>query len=352
MSILDSAGELKTAAGPRELEQATAELVGAELHGMVHDDAGVHVELWFRSLAADAAIRLLEGKAGEGVRYLLHGLTAIGPPGTVPATRQKLQQTKRVAGAEPAWLQRMAKPKAGREAWRLEDRFGTRLAIVMEYAFAKEPSVAYLFDVDACGLPRLAGAGVHDDVEAAAEAWRSAVGDTAAGAPLERVTSSSELRALAQLDFRTPMGDETRNQADEWFRAERRIHDLATALRSTACPVPARRSFFDEDSTPLVEEFTEWHTGAHGGPPDPELTEMVAQEWQDGILPQTTYCVSPERLAYQLAIIDDSYERETAAELRALLCRWSRWLGERDGLPEDLLDRVDRAARAPFGAAG
>jgi hypothetical protein len=116
--------------------------------------------------------------------------------------------------------------------------------------------------------------------------------------------------------------------------------------------VPARRSFFDEDITPLVEEFTEWHTGTHGGPPDPELTEIVAQEWQDGILPQTTYCVSPERLAYQLAIIRDTYERETAAELQALLRRWSRWLGERDGLPEDLLSRVDRAARAPFGAAG
>lgn len=270
----------------------------------------------------------------------------------MPSTRQKLQQTKRVAGAEPAWLQRMAKPKAAREAWRLEDRFGTRLAIVMQYAFPKEAPVAYLFDVDANGLPRLAGAGVHDDVAGAAEAWRSTVGDTAAGAPLERVTSSSELRALAQLDFRMPMGDETRGQADEWFRAERRIHDLAAALRSTGFPVPARRSFFDEDSTPLVEEFTEWHIGAHRGAPDPELTQLVAQEWQDGILPQTTYCVSPERLAYQLEIINDSYERETAAELQNLLRRWSRWLGERDGLPEHLLDRVDRAARTPFGTAG
>ena len=37
-AVLDAAEELKTAAGPRELERATAELVGAELHGVFHDE--------------------------------------------------------------------------------------------------------------------------------------------------------------------------------------------------------------------------------------------------------------------------------------------------------------------------
>ena len=37
-AIIDQAGILMTARGPRELEQATVELIGAELHRAVHDD--------------------------------------------------------------------------------------------------------------------------------------------------------------------------------------------------------------------------------------------------------------------------------------------------------------------------
>ena len=122
-------------------------------------------------------------------------------------------------------------------------------------------------------------------------------------------------------------------------------HSITSTLTVQVTP----RSFFDEDTTPLVEEFTEWHVARHGGPPDRELTEILAGEWQDGILPQTTYCVSPQRIDYQLRIIGDTFEPETVMELRNLIRIWSRWLGERDGLPEDLLAQVDRATRAPSG---
>jgi hypothetical protein len=123
--------------------------------------------------------------------------------------------------------------------------------------------------------------GVHDDAARAADAWRAAAGDTATDAPLEAVTSSGELWALAQLDLRTPFGDETRSRADDWYRAQRRGQALAAALRSTAHPLPPQRSFFDEDTTPLVEEFSEWHVARHGHAPDEELTEILAGEWQD-----------------------------------------------------------------------
>lgn len=344
-AILDAAGSLTTATGPRDLEQATAELVGGELHQAIHGETGgLILDLWLRSLIIDARIRLVEGGPDEGIRYLLHGVTAIGPPDAVKEARLALKRT-RWASSGPTWLGGMAKPKAGRDVRRLEDRYGTRLGIVMEYAFPGGSPMAYLFDVDASGIPLLVDSGVHDDAARAADAWRAAAGDTATDAPLEAVTSSGELRALAQLDLQTPFGDETRSRADDWYRAQRRVQDLAAALRSTAHPLPPQRSFFDEDTTPLVEEFSEWHVARHGHAPDEELTGILAGEWQEGILPQTTYCVSPQRIEYQLSIIGDTFEPETVAELRNLIRIWSRWLGERDGLPEDLLARIDRATR-------
>jgi hypothetical protein len=60
----------------------------------------------------------------------------------------------------------------------------------------RDPSV-FLFDIDTSGIIEVVGGGVHDDVEQAAQAWRTAVGDTAEDAVVEPVERSEDLMPLA-----------------------------------------------------------------------------------------------------------------------------------------------------------
>ena len=56
----------------------------------------------------------------------------------------------------------------------------------------------YLLDIDASGFVVLADAGVYDDAEQAAEAWRTPAGD--ADATVAPVDDPADLRCLVELD--------------------------------------------------------------------------------------------------------------------------------------------------------
>ena len=74
------------ATGPRELEQAVAELTGAEVYWALNEaKRGLWFEWWFEELIRAAASRVKAEAAGEGGGWqapwrLLHGLAAIGSP--------------------------------------------------------------------------------------------------------------------------------------------------------------------------------------------------------------------------------------------------------------------------------
>jgi hypothetical protein len=82
-AVLGQAGVLMTARGPRELEQATAELLGAELYRAVREeDSGLSFEWLAEELAEAAADRILGETAREhgseqAQWRLLYGLTSI-----------------------------------------------------------------------------------------------------------------------------------------------------------------------------------------------------------------------------------------------------------------------------------
>jgi hypothetical protein len=58
---------------------------------------------------------------------------------------------------------------------------------------------------------------------------------------------------------------------DNWFRARRRIHDLADALRKRGMPLPTAWSLYhDLDTDPMAEAFTDWYVQRHGSELDPE----------------------------------------------------------------------------------
>ena len=97
-----------------------------------------------------------------------------------------------VLAAEPAWLKLLPDIKATGDVRVMRDAYGTRFGVIASFCYpgGVDPSV-YLLDVDACGSTVLAGAGVFDDMESAAVAWRDQVGVSAEGlAPVPATAES------------------------------------------------------------------------------------------------------------------------------------------------------------------
>lgn len=367
-TVLDRAGVVMAPRGPRELEQATAELLGAELHRIVHEERqGVWFSWWFEELteAATARIREEAGRrdgAWEPLWRLLHGLTSIGSPALASIAQKALGEAKtQLRGAvaarqQPDWLRQLARITATGEVWEMRDAYGARIALIAGFSYpgGVDPSV-FLFDIDACGFVEIVQGGVFDDVGQAATAWRAQVGETAQGAQPERVESAERLRCLVHCDSGedTLRGHESRTVMDNWFRARRRIHDLADALRKRGMPLPEARSLYrDLDTEPMAAGFTGWHVRRHGSEPDPEAVAALTEEWMEGTLPDTWHAASPHRVEFQLALINDWIPDDPVTiGAKALLPEWVRWHGEQAGLPGHLVDRAVAVAAGGGRAA-
>ncbi|MGH3798287.1 MAG: hypothetical protein ACRDSP_25855 [Pseudonocardiaceae bacterium] len=245
---------------------------------------------------------------------------------------------------QPDWLRQLARIKATGEVWQMRDVYGARIALIAGFSYpdGMDRSV-FLFDIDACGLVQIAHAGAFDDVAQAAAVWRDVVGETAQNAWPERVETAEHLLCLVHCDSGedTLQGFESRTVLDNWFRARRRIHDLADALRKRGMPLPPAQSLYhDLDTDPMAEAFTDWYVRRHGSEPDPEAVYALAEEWLEGALPDTWHAASPHRIEFQLTLINDWIpDNPITVAAKELLPEWVRWHGEQSGLPEHLVDR-------------
>src|SRR5450755_42193 len=358
--VLHRADVVLTAQGPRELEQAVAELAGAEVYRALHDERrGLWFDWLFQELAEGAAVRVREEShrqdgAWEGPWWLLHGLTSIGSPALRSIAQDALATAAKglpagTAAGQPEWLGLLPQIAATGEVWEMHDAYGTRFAVIAGFCYpgGVDESV-FLFDIDACGDIRLFGADVFDDVDQAAAAWRAVLGEAAAGARPSLVETAERLYCLAYLDAGEEIliGSEPRAVTDNWFRARRRTHDLVEVLGKRGMPLPETKSLFQGiDTTPMEEAFTGWYERRHGIAPDPEVVGAVAEEWLEGALPGTWHAASPHRAAYQHSLISDWIPGDpVTVAARALLPEWVRWNGEQTGLPEHLIDRAVAAA--------
>jgi len=367
-AVLDRADVLMAARGPRELEQATAELLGAQLHHVLREEsAGMWFSWWFEELAEAAAARIRkqassQDGAGEPLWRLLHGLTSIGSPALQSAALRALSDAKKgLRGAaavrgQPDWLRQLAWITATGEVWQMRDAYGARIAVIAGFSYPDgvDRSV-FLFDIDACGSVEIAHAGVFDDVSQAAAAWRAMVGETAQSAQPEQVETAERLLCLVYCDSGEDIlrGSESRAVLDNWFRARRRIHDLADALRKRGMPLPQARSLYHNlDTDSMAEAFTGWYVRRHGGEPDPDAVGALAEEWMEGTLPDTWHAVSPHRVDFQLALINDWIpDHPITVAAKELLPEWVRWHGEQSGVSEHLVDRGVAVAAGGVRAA-
>jgi hypothetical protein len=364
--ILDGADVLLATRGPRELEEATAGLLGAELHRAIHDERqGLWLGWWSELLIerAVARIRIEASRSGpwQAPWWLLHGLTSIGPPPLAAAAQTALGRARKHLAKDayqspPAWVRLLPRISATGEVWRMRDVYGARFAVIAGFSYPDDTDRSvFLFDIDACGLVNLVRAGVFDDEEEAAASWRATVGEAAEHAALAPIETADQLSCLVHSQTGEDLieGTESRAVADNWFRARRRTHDLAQALRRRGMRLPEARNLFDDvDIELMAQAFTTWYRTAHGTEPDSEGVEAVAAEWLEGALPETRHAASPHRARYLLTLISDWIpDHPVTVAAKALLPEWVRWNGEQAGLSERFISRAVAAAADDSGLA-
>lgn len=229
---------------PRELEQATCELLGEQLHSAVQArDFHLHFDRWFGELAAavlsSTKVPASQDDSDQSGWWLLHGLLAIAPTDfLIPAIQDLLDAT--TGHCDPPWLPLSCRVQATGEIWQLTNRDETRIAIIAghEYPGGADQHV-YLFDVETCSPTELLGADVFGTLDQAVRAWRATVGETASDSHPTAVTDSQALAFLPYCcDFAQVSGLESRNRLDNWFRAARRVEELMVTLRRRGTPVP------------------------------------------------------------------------------------------------------------------
>jgi len=349
--------ELVSASGPRTLEEATARLIGAQLHAA--DGLGAtRYGAWTEELVGVLADRVLEGAAESwlGAWYCLHGLLSIAPAGiaewigeVVGELRPSLPQE---AGLRlPSWLVDMPQVSATGELWRMVDVYGGRVGLIAGFRYPEpaEPTV-YLLDFDVAGFPVLASAGVHDDVQQAAAAWRDEVGPAAVNAEPRLVDDGGDLQVLTHWDIGELFvtGNEPRTVMDNWYRSQRRADDLIEALARRGVVLPPSRSLAaDLDIEPAVKAFTAWYAARHGQAPAPDPTEALAAEWLEGALPGTEHAVSPRRVQFVLQLVGDWMDDDIAGRVRELLPEWIRWNAAETRLPAEFVEAALAALADP-----
>ncbi|WP_459719368.1 hypothetical protein [Actinophytocola sp. KF-1] len=135
------------------------------------------------------------------------------------------------------------------------------------------------------------------------------------------------------------VGDESRVMMDNWFRVQRRVDDLADLL-------PPAASLYDIDATPMVAAFTAWYEHQRGAEPAPDAVASLAEQWMEGVLPETWYSVSPLRIRTQRALIGDWLPGDPVTlATQDLPPDWATWLSERAKVPDHLRERVLAATK-------
>ena len=358
--VLDQASVVMTTQGPRQLEQATAELLGAELHRALRDERrGLWFDWFFEELAEAATDRILDEASRQDDNWqakqrFLYGLTSIGSPGLRSLAEKALARVRKGLAADaqarqPEWLRLLPKITPTGEVWEMHDVYGTRFGVIagFRYPGGTDPSV-FLFDIDASKFVRLANAGVFDDMEQAAAAWREFAGEAGANAQPSPVETAERLYCLVHLELEEELldGSEPRAVMDNWFRANRRLIDLADVLHRRGMPLPEAKSLYhDLDTAQMAEQFAAWHLRRHGSTPDPEVAEVLAEIWLEGALPGTWHAASPHRARSRLDQLNEDFvDDPVVTGAKVLLPEWVRWHGEESRLPKNFLDRSVAAA--------
>lgn len=374
--ILARARALTWASRLVDVETQVGELVGDEFYDRLNSAHGGVDAQWLRALAEEAAAALRADLADGGGDWeqlwaLLRGL-ALTTPRTPPellgdavlkvrAEFPDIKEPYEVAMAEAnraavLLLDRglasdMGNPVAGcepaGEPLLARDVYGSRCLLAVPFAYDEgHADHWYAWDVDACWLTNVVGAGVFGSAEDALDEWRGAVGPAAFGASLSPCPAGWPAWLLGSCLSVGPLaelltGFEPREFIREYYRMRRRARVLVG-------PVDAGAGSPLYDSSHVQDAFLGWYAARHDGGHDdaPEAVGAIMSEWEFGSPDERSfYACSPHRITMTARLIRNGHDADCAQVAVELLPEWTRWCIEQTGLDGDVAARSLEAAQ-------
>ena len=363
-----------------ELETQTSRIVGDEFYERLNSESsGMHSSQWLRALAEETGAELRASvAAGTGdwpqLWALLCGLALTMPPGDPQSETAKLAretfpdikdpyETVLAEAAQAAKLLADRGLTAGLEhpadgarpagnPLVACDAYGSRYLLVAPFGYdGEEVDHWYAWDIDACWILTVVGAGVFGSAQDALTEWQHAVGP-AAGTALSPGTPELTARLLESCLETGPLsdmlqGDEPRGLIREYYRLRRRASVLVPSTGATAASIAVASSDGD-DLSPAREAFLGWYAARHGDVPQDaaDAVDTILYEWepQAHLGERSRYACSPHRIEMAARLIRDGYIPGYANAALRLLPEWTQWCIEQSGLNGDLAARSRAAA--------
>ena len=361
-----------------DLETQACQIVGDEFYDRLQaPGTGLHPAQWLRALAeaAGAALRTTLARGADdwcGLWALLCGLaltaprtpddavseTALRLRAEFPDIKDPLQTAlAEVDKAAKLLANRGLEPGAGcpadgsRPAGKplvARDAYGSRFLLTAPFSYdGGAPDHWYAWDVDACWIDVVVGAGAFASAEDALREWRDAVGPAAAAAALSPGAAGTAARLLAPSLLTGVLADmlqghEPRELIREYYRHRRRARDLAVSADASAGPAPF-------DAGQAHDAFLDWYAARHDdvAAAAAEAAGTILAEWgpQEALDERSFYACSPHRIEMAAHLIRQSYDADDANPALRLLPEWTQWCIEQSGLDDDHATRSREAAR-------
>lgn len=226
------------------------------------------------------------------------------------------------------------------------------------------PDHWYAWDVDACWVVSVTGAGTFASADEALAEWRDAVG-TAADSELlpgdSGLVAGLLLPGLQTGVFSDMLrGGEPRELIRELYRMRRRARALAGTVPGAAdgTPVDGDKGAGDVDQfgrpADARKAFRDWYGARHPSAPKGIVAtvDTIIGEWGPGhhLDERSFYACSPFRVAMTAHLIGDNYEPSYASRAIRLLPEWTQWCAQQAGIPENLAEPSVAIARTAADA--
>jgi hypothetical protein len=387
--VLQKARALDWPSSLSGIEDQACELVGGQFYDNLQaHEGGHHQAQWLRALVEYVGAALREAVIGGGdwlpLWTLLYGValttpepaaadeqeTALreefpdvkDPRATALAELEKaetlLSSSERlvvtplslpVSAARPAGLPLVAR-----------DAYGSRFLVAAPFGYhADVPDHWYAWDVDACWVVSVVGAGTFGSAQEALAEWRGAVG-AAAGSELSQAAPGLVAVLFApclQTGVLADMlqGNEPRELIRELYRMRHRARVLAGP------PADADTGWDEAGETgqsgppaQAQKAFLAWYRARHPKAPKgvTVTAEMIMDEWGPGLPPdeRSFYACSPFRVLMTAHLIGNAYEPAHASRVIRLLPEWTEWCAQQSGIPASLAASSIAAARGAVDA--
>jgi hypothetical protein len=381
--ILAAARAVAWPSRPVDLETQACRIVGDEFYERLNSgQSGLHPFQWLRVLAEKTGAALRTSVAdgtGDWQRLwpLLCGLALTAPPGDTESETARLARAS-FPGIKDPYVTTLA--EAGKAAKLLADRglvsgtgysadgcrptgdpliardaYGSRFLVVAPFGYdGAALDHWYAWDIDACWILNVVGAGVFDTAEDALAEWQHAVGGAAGTAlsPAAPETTSGLLASCLKTEPLSDMleGSEPRELIREYYRLRRRARVLVGVTAASAAEVSPGSS----DSDAVREAFLDWYQARHDDVPQDtaDAADLILYEWGPQPHPEECprYSCSPHRIEMAAHLIRDGYFPDAANAALRLLPEWTQWCIEQSGLDADFAAR-SRAAVLTEAAA-